>query len=163
MKYLIVFASFLLFAAALPVDVIEDEEGQEYALLPLHRERRQLKWGLNQSGYGLSHSGNLFNNNNNRLDGTVSASKAWGSHGLKPDTFGGRLDFANKPSSSSAFVGADRTRGYGTDVNAGLKYNFLQKKNWNGDISGQYGRHFGGPGGTGKPQAGVFLNLNGKF
>ncbi|CAH1108529.1 unnamed protein product [Psylliodes chrysocephalus] len=159
--FIFVIISFVAYSTALPIDGAVDEE--EYLLVPVHRERRQTKWGLNQSGYGASHTGNIYNNGRNGVTGTVSASKAWNSHGLKPDVVGGRLDFTNKPTGSGAFIGADRTRGFGTDVNAGAKYNFLQKKNWSGDVSGQYGRHFGGPGGTGKPNAGVFLNVNGRF
>lgn len=118
---------------------------------------------MNQSGAGISHTGNVFDNNNHRLDGTASAGKNWGSHGLRPDQVGGRLDYSHKPSGSSAFVGADNMRGYGTDVNAGVKYNIHQSKNLGVDLTGQYGRHFGGPGGTGRPNAGVFLNANGRF
>lgn len=118
---------------------------------------------MNQNGLGISHTGNIFDNNNHRLDATASAAKGWNSHGLKPDQFGGRLDYSHKPSGSSVFVGADRVRGYGTDVNAGMKYNIHQSKNWGVDLTGQYGRRFGGPYGTGRPNAGVFLNINGRF
>lgn len=124
---------------------------------------RQTKWGVNPSGVGISHTGNFFDNDNHRLDGTVSLGKNWNSQGLRPDQLGGRLDYNHKPSGSSAFVGANNIRGYGTDVNAGLKYNILQGKNYGVDLTGQYGRHYGGPGGTGSPNSGVFLNLNGKF
>lgn len=118
---------------------------------------------MSNSGIGISHTENILNNNNHRLDGTASAAKSWQSHGLKPDQIGGRLDYGYKPSSSSVFVGADHTRNLGTDVNAGVKYNIHQSKNWAADVTGQYGRHFGGPMGTGRPNAGVFLNVKGTF
>lgn len=124
---------------------------------------RQTKWDLNQAGAGISHTGNIFDNDKHRLDGTASLGKNWDSHGLRPDQVGGRLDYSYKPSGSSVFVGADKTRGYGTDVNAGVKYNIYQGKNFGVDATGQYGRHFGGPGGTGSPNAGVFLNAHGTF
>lgn len=124
---------------------------------------RQTKWGINQSGGGISHTGNVFDNNNHRLDGTASAGKNWDSHGLRPDQVGGRLDYSHKPSGLSSFVGADNTRGYGTDVNTGVKYNIHQDKNFGVDLTGQYNRHYGGSGGTGKPEAGIFLNAHGNF
>ncbi|XP_072389111.1 uncharacterized protein [Diabrotica undecimpunctata] len=163
MKYNIVFAFCLAVAAAIPVDVAVDEEGQEYLLVPVFRERRDVKWGANQGGFGASSSGTLLNNNNHRVDGTATESKAWGSHGVKPDSFGGRVDYSHKPSGSSGFVNADRTPGYGTDVTAGGKYNIAGGKNWGADVNANYGRHFGGPGGTGKPQAGAGLNVHGNF
>ncbi|CAH1110799.1 unnamed protein product [Psylliodes chrysocephalus] len=163
MKTFIAFTALVAVAAALPLDVFEDETGQEFVLVPVQRQRRDLTYGLNQGGYGLGQKGTVFSNDNHQLDGSYGASKAWGSHGLKPDTFGGRLDYTNKPSGSTGFVGVDRTPGYGTDVTAGAKYNIAQGKNWGADVTGQYGRHFGGPGGTGKPEAGVFLNVEGKF
>lgn len=54
-------------------------------------------------------------------------------------------------------------RGYGTDLNVGAKYNIHQSKNFGVDVTGQYGRHFGGPGGTGQPNYGAFLNAHGRF
>lgn len=124
---------------------------------------RQTQWGINQGGAGISHTGTLMNNGNHRLDGTASAAKNWGSHGVRPDQVGGRLDYSHIPSGSSAFLGADNMRGYGTDLNAGGKLNLHQTKNFGVDLTGQYGRHFGGPGGTGGPNYGVFLNANGRF
>lgn len=124
---------------------------------------RQTKWDVNQSGVAVSHTQNILDTDKHRLDGTGSAAKSWQSHGITPDVVGGRLDYGFKPASSSVFVGADHTRHMGTDVNAGVKYNIHQNKNWNVDVTGQYGRHYGGPMGTGRPNAGVFLNVNGRF
>ncbi|CAG9863310.1 unnamed protein product [Phyllotreta striolata] len=163
MKFLVLLAVSLTVAAALPLAVFEDENGEEFALVPLQRQRRDTTWGANQGGFSLGQKGTLFDNGNHRLDGSLSGSKAWGSHGLKPDSYNGRLDYSHQSSGSGAFVSADRTPGWGTDVNAGAKYNIAGGKNWNADVTGQYGRHFGGPGGTGKPQAGVMLNVEGKF
>ncbi|CAH1110798.1 unnamed protein product [Psylliodes chrysocephalus] len=163
MKSFIVFAVFVAISVALPFEVFEDETGQEFVLVPVQRQRRDVTWLVDEDKYGLGQKGKFFSNNNHQFDGSYGASKAWGSHGLKPDTFGGRLDYINKPSGSTGFVGVDRTPGYGTDVTAGAKYNIAQGKNWGADVTGQYGRHFGGPGGTGKPEAGVSLNVEGKF
>ncbi|CAH1110800.1 unnamed protein product [Psylliodes chrysocephalus] len=124
---------------------------------------QEVTWGANQGGYALGQKGTVFSNDNHRVDGSYGASKAWGSHGVKPDSFGGQVDYTHKPSGSTGFVGVNRTPGWGNDVSAGAKYNIAQGKNWGADVTGQYGRHFGGPGGTGKPQGGVFLNVGGKF
>ncbi|XP_023024624.1 attacin-A [Leptinotarsa decemlineata] len=153
----------LALSAAIPLDFIEDVNGEQYYIVPVSREKRQTNWGISNTGFGASHRGTLFDNNRHRLDGTASAGKNFGSHGLRPDQIGGRLDYNHKPSGSSAFIGADRTRGWGTDVAAGGRYNIHQSKNFGVDLTGQYGRHFGGPGGTGKPEAGVFLNAHGRF
>uniref|UniRef100_A0A6P7GB81 Uncharacterized protein LOC114340062 n=1 Tax=Diabrotica virgifera virgifera TaxID=50390 RepID=A0A6P7GB81_DIAVI len=99
MKYLVL-ALCLTVAAAIPVDVAVDEEGQEYLLVPVIRERSCTR---------------------------------------------------------------NRTPGYGTDVTAGGKYNFAGGKNWGADASAGYNRHFGGPGGTGKPQVGAGVNVHGNF
>ncbi|KAJ8964089.1 hypothetical protein NQ317_004397 [Molorchus minor] len=163
MKYFVLVATLLAVAVAMPFDIFEDEEGEQYYAVPVSREKRQTKWGATNTGFGVSHQGTILNSNNHQLDGSAYASKNWGSHGIKPDQFGGQLDYSHKPSGSSAFVGADRIPGYGTDVSAGLKQNLYQNKNFGVDVTGQYGRHFGGPGGTGKPQSGVFLNAHGTF
>nr|AYV99148.1 attacin C3 [Octodonta nipae] len=163
MKFIVFSAFCLAVAAAMPYEIIEDEDGQQYYAVPISREKRQTKWNVNQSGVGISHTANIFDNNKHRLDGTASAAKNFNSHGLKPDQIGGRLDYNHKPSGAGAFVGADRTRGFGTDLNVGAKYNIHQSKNVGVDVTGQYGRHFGGPGGTGKPNYGVFLNAVARF
>lgn len=40
MKFFIAFAVFIAVATALPLDVFEDENGQEFILVPVHRQRR---------------------------------------------------------------------------------------------------------------------------
>ncbi|XP_072389119.1 uncharacterized protein [Diabrotica undecimpunctata] len=163
MKQVVTLCCFIVATAALPIESFVDEDGQQFVLLPLQRERRDLTWGANSNGFSLGQKGTIYSNSNHQFDGSYGASKAWGSHGIKPDTFGGRVDYTHNPSGSSAFVGANRTPGWGTDLAAGGKYNIAQGKNWNVDVTGQYGRHYGGPIGTGKPEYGAFLNVNGRF
>uniref|UniRef100_A0A6P7GN26 Uncharacterized protein LOC114340066 isoform X3 n=1 Tax=Diabrotica virgifera virgifera TaxID=50390 RepID=A0A6P7GN26_DIAVI len=160
MKGLVIFAFCIAVVVSLPLDLIEDESGQEYLVVPVHRERRDLTWGANQNGYTLGQKGNLWENGAHKFDGAYTGSKAWDSHGLKPDSFGGRVEYTNKPTKTTAFVGADRTPGYGTDLNAGVKYNFVQDKKLNIDLTGQVSQHQGGPFGNSKPEAGVYLNFN---
>ncbi|KAG5899936.1 hypothetical protein JTB14_002487 [Gonioctena quinquepunctata] len=161
MKYFVFVTFCLAVATALPFEVIEDEDGEQYYVIPVSRSKRQTKWGVSDTGFGASHTGTVFKNDNHQLDGTGSFGKNFRSHGI--DQVGGRLDYTHTPSGSSAFLGADKTRGYGTDVAAGAKYNIYQNKNLDVDLTGQYGRHFGGPGGTGQPSSGVFLNAHGRF
>ncbi|XP_018563819.1 sarcotoxin II-1-like [Anoplophora glabripennis] len=164
MKFFVFFVAAVAVAVAVPIEVAEDEEGQQYYLVPVSREKRQAtKWGVSNTGVGLSHSGTILNNDNHRLDGSAYAAKNFGSHGLRPDQVGGRLDYAHKPSGSGAFISADNARRYGTDVNAGAQYNFVHKNNLDVGVVGQYGRHFGGPFGTGRPQGYVGLTATGRF
>ncbi|XP_056640744.1 uncharacterized protein LOC130447770 isoform X2 [Diorhabda sublineata] len=157
MKSIILVLAITAAASSLPIDIIQDENDQEYLVIPLERQKRDLTWGANQNGYSLGQKGTLWSNDHHQVDGEYGASKAWNSHGLKPDSYRGELDYSHKPSGSTAFVAAHRTPGYGTDGAAGLKYSIAQGKNYNVDLTGQYTRHYGGPGGTGKPEGQVLL------
>lgn len=99
----------------------------------------------------------------NKFDGTASAHKTFGTPGILPNQVGGRVDYTHKPSGSGAFLSADHGRGYGTDLNAGAKVNLYESKNWDVGVTGQYGRHYGGPWGTGRPNYGAFLSATGRF
>lgn len=90
-----------------------------FIIVQLNYFIRQTKWNLNQSGVTISHTGTIVDHKNYRLDETAFLGKNWNSHGFRSDQIGGRLDYSHKPSGSSAFVGADNSRGYGTDV---IKY-----------------------------------------
>ncbi|CAH1990396.1 unnamed protein product [Acanthoscelides obtectus] len=163
MKYILLIGFFLVAVSATPLEIAEDEEGQQYYMVPLSRVRRSETRGVvNERGVGVSHQGNIFNSGGHRLDGSAYANKNFGSHGLRPDAAGGRLDYSHG-SKTSAFAGADHVRGYGTDVGAGVRHNIYSSKNFNVDAGANYGRHFGGPGGTGRPQMGGFIRGSGKF
>nr|CAI5850193.1 unnamed protein product [Callosobruchus analis] len=113
----------------MPYEVAEDEEGQQYYMVPLSRERRSpqsTSIGMNEKGISLSHKGNILDNNGHRLDGSAYASKNHHSPGLRPDQFGGQLDYNHDPSRTSAYLGADHARGYGTDVRAGVQREFYR-------------------------------------
>lgn len=110
----------------------------------------------------MGHSGTVANQGGHRLDGGAYAGKNFGSHGLKPDQVGGRLDYSHRPG-TSAFASADHTRRHGTDVNAGVRHNVYQNKNFGVDATGQYGRHYGGQFGSGRPNAGVGIEGHGRF
>ncbi|XP_018563821.1 uncharacterized protein LOC108905443 [Anoplophora glabripennis] len=162
MKYFALLAVFAAVATAIPVGFVEDEVGQQYVLVPVNREKRQAtKLDISNTGVTLGHKGNIFDSNSHKLDGSAYATKNFGTRGL--DQFGGRLDYAHKPSASNVFLGADQTRHFGTDVKAGAQYNFVHKKDFDVGVVGQYERHFGGPFGTGKPQGYVGLTATGRF
>ncbi|XP_023313225.1 attacin-C [Anoplophora glabripennis] len=161
MKYFVLLAVVASIAVAIPVEFSEDE--QEFYLVPVEREKRQTKWDISDTGAKVGHSGTIFDNGNHGLDGSAYVAKNFGSHGLRPDQLGGRLDYAHRPSGSGAFISADNARGYGTDVNAGAQYNFVHRKDLDVGVVGQYGRHYGGPFGTSSSQRYVGLTATGRF
>nr|CAI5859212.1 unnamed protein product [Callosobruchus analis] len=112
----------------MPYEVAENEEGQQYYMVPLSRSRRspqsQTSVGANERGIGLSHSGTILNSNGHRLDGSAYANKNYHSPGLKPDQFGGQLNYNHDR--TSAYLGADHARGYGTDVRAGVQHDIYR-------------------------------------
>ncbi|XP_060531972.1 uncharacterized protein LOC132705412 [Cylas formicarius] len=147
-------------------DDAESVKVPQWYLVPLHRNRRQTNWSLSGPKLtgSVSHQGTIFNSPNHRLDGSAYASKNFAqSRGLQPDMMGGRLDYSHKPTGSGVSVGADHMRGGGTDLSATGRYNIYNTKNWNVGVSGEYSRHFGGPGGTGRPNYGAFLSATGRF
>ncbi|XP_066259186.1 uncharacterized protein [Euwallacea similis] len=147
-----------------PVGEYDSDEDVMH-LVPLRREKRQQKTDFHLKSPGiatLSHQGTILNNNNHRLDGMGYATKDFSRHGgLRPDTYGGSLDYLHKPSGAGLGVSADHFRGSGTSVGASGTWNFIQRPNANFGITGQYQRHFG-PGG-GKPDYGIFLGGKANF
>nr|CAI5859214.1 unnamed protein product [Callosobruchus analis] len=114
MKHFMIFGLCLVVVSGMPYEVAEDEGGQQYYMVPLSRERRSPQTtsvGANERGISLSHKGNILDNNGHRLDGSAYANKNYHSPGLRPDQFGGQLDYNHDPSRTSAYLGADHTRG----------------------------------------------------
>ncbi|KAI4463070.1 attacin c-terminal region [Holotrichia oblita] len=145
--FIVSFCIISTFAGVVHLPTYEDEE---YILVPISRVRRQTTGGVDSNGRAfVSHTGTLVDNNRHNLQGTASASKQFKPNG--PLTVGGALDYTHKPSGSTLGVGASNTRGFGTDVGATGKYNFYNKGGTSVFAEGNYGRHFGGPGGTGRP------------
>nr|ABZ80663.1 hypothetical antimicrobial peptide [Sitophilus zeamais] len=181
MKVFVVFSLILAVAFAYPFDVpqpdgevheeyqpstvVEDENGEHYYLVPLGRTKRQTtNWQIQSPGIAsLSHKGTILDNPNHHPDGSGYVTKDLRGHGLAPDAYGGRVDYTHKPTGSNLGVGADHARGFGTDVTASGTYNFLHSKSGDLGVTGQYGRHFGGPGGTGRPNWGVFVGGKYRF
>ncbi|CAH1370004.1 unnamed protein product [Tenebrio molitor] len=140
-------------AAVSAYEVVQDDQGQEFFLVPLHRQRRQTSVDISKSNPGVratvSHQGTIFNNGDHRLDGGAFASKQFRPSG--PATVGGKLGYSHVPSGSGLNVGAQRTQRFGTDVSATGNANLWRRGNARLDAVGQYNRHFGGLGGTGRP------------
>lgn len=69
-----------------------------------------------------------------------------------------------EPQHGSLEVNAARDR-FGTDVGARLNNNVWQSRDGRSQLNAEanYNRHFGGPGGTGRPNYGVGLNFNHRF
>ncbi|KAI4463068.1 attacin c-terminal region [Holotrichia oblita] len=142
------------------------DDNEEYVLVPVSRVRRiffithdtntffnrQTIGGVDNSGRAfISHTGTLVDNDRHLLLGSASAAKQFRPDG--PLTVGGSLDYAHLPSGSTLGVRASNTKGFGTDVAATGRYNFYNKGGTSVYAEGSYGRHYGGPGGTGRPDA----------
>ncbi|KAJ3646420.1 hypothetical protein Zmor_024009 [Zophobas morio] len=153
MNTILVFA-FACFAASSAYNV-QDARGQEYYLVPLHRQRRQATGVDIRGGAGggvrtsLNHQGTIFNNGVHRLDGAASASKQF--HPSGPLSVTGQLGYSHVPSGSGLNVGAQHTHRGGTDLSASGNANIWRRGNSRLDAVGNYNRHYGGPWGTGRP------------
>ncbi|CAH1990087.1 unnamed protein product [Acanthoscelides obtectus] len=168
MKYVVVFIGLCLAVVnSMPLEVAEDEDGEQYYMVPLSRTRRspQSQTGVsaNQQGVTLSHGGNILDRNGHTLDGSAYASKGYHSPGLRPDAFGGQLNYNHEPSRTSGYLGADHVRGFGTDARAGVQHDFYRNKNFNVGAGVGAERHYGGPYGNGPTQLGGFIRATGRF
>ncbi|KAK9870777.1 hypothetical protein WA026_009738 [Henosepilachna vigintioctopunctata] len=148
--------------------VAEDEFGENYVMvpLPLSRQRRQTSVGIGRGMGGgtqvtLGHQGTIFQNDKHLVTGGGFASKQFRPVG--PTTVGGNLGYQHIPSGSGINIGAQNTRHFGTDLQATGNVNLWRQGNSRLDASGSYGRHYGGPWGTGRPNWGVGLNFNHRF
>lgn len=110
-----------------------------------------------------SHQGNIFDKNGHRLDGGASVSKQFHPNG--PATIGGKLGYSHTPSGSNLNVGASHTKKFGTDLSVDGRGNIWRSNNGNTrlDAVGNYNRHYGGRGGTGKPNYYGGVELNHRF
>ncbi|XP_050302377.1 uncharacterized protein LOC126740406 [Anthonomus grandis grandis] len=160
------FIFFALMAAAfsLPYPLVEDEDGEQYHLVPLSRVRRQqTDYRLDSKGnLFLGHKGTILDNQNHRLDGQGYVVKNVKGHGLSPDAHGGALDYLNKPTGLNLGVSANHVRHGGTKVGATGGWNFIQRKDAEVGISGRYDRVSGGPGPS-REDYGVFLGGKVRF
>lgn len=102
-----------------------------------------------------------MNSNGHRLDGGAFASKQFRPSG--PTTVGGQLGYSHTPSGSNLNVGAQRTQRFGTDLSASGTGNIWRNGNARLDAVGRYDRHFGGVGGTGRPNYYGGLQFTGRF
>nr|CAH7763499.1 unnamed protein product [Callosobruchus chinensis] len=151
----------------MPHKIAEDEEGRQYYMVPLSTCRSspdsQTRIGINKEKFGVSHSGNIFDKNGHRLDGSAYANKDYHSSGLEPNQFGGQFNYNHEPSKTSAFVGADHNKGYGTDARAGIQKDIYSSKDFKLGVGAGAEKHYGGPGGDGKTQLGGFIRGSGTF
>nr|QYL02208.1 attacin 2 [Lasioderma serricorne] len=150
-----------------PYEIIEDDQGLQYIVVP-SRVRRDLDISKSGSGTRVTagHGGTIFKNDRHQLDGSAYASQNF-KH-FKPAgplTTGGELQYQHLPSGSSASLGATNTRGYGTDLSAQGNLNLYRSQDGRTtlDAYGNYDRHYRGPWGTGRPNYGGGLNLNHRF
>ncbi|XP_076260227.1 attacin-B-like [Rhynchophorus ferrugineus] len=154
--------------------IAEDEEGQQYYLIPLSRSKRsepekkntqpQTDWQIRDPGIlTVSHKGTISNNENHRLEGMGYAQKNLRGHGIEPEVFGGGLKYTHIPSESNLKIGADHAPGFGTNLKASGTYNMYHSKNADVGLTGQYSRVIDTPYGNLKPNWGVFLGGQYRF
>ncbi|XP_045460538.1 attacin-B-like [Harmonia axyridis] len=165
-----VFFLFGIFAlAAGETYLVEDQFGSEYLMvpMPLQRQRRQTSVDINKNPGGtqvtLGHKGTIFENDKHLVSGGGFVSKQFRPTG--PTTLGGGLGYEHKPSGSGINLGASNTRGFGTDFSATGNANLWRSNNGNTrlDAYANYGRHYGGPWGTGRPNYGGGLQFSHRF
>lgn len=143
----------------LPVD--EDA----YEAMPQLRVRRQVFGGITPGNPGVTGTigarGNIFNQNGHSLDASGQISRTFRPVG--PTVVGGGLDYQGPRGGAS--VNANHARGFGTDLGASANANLWRSQNGRSsvDANANYGRHFGGPFGTGRPNYGVGATFNHRF
>lgn len=145
-----------------PMAVDEDE----YEAMPTLRVRRQTVFGgITPGNPGVTGTigakGNIFNQNGHSLDGSGQISRTFRPVG--PTVVGAGLDYQGPRGGAS--VNANHARGFGTDVGASANANLWRGNNGRSslDANANYGRHFGGPFGTGRPNYGVGATFNHRF
>ncbi|KAL3276704.1 hypothetical protein HHI36_012074 [Cryptolaemus montrouzieri] len=109
----------------------------------------------------IKHGGTIYSDDKNRVTGGGFVSKPF--HPVGPTTVGGNLGYEHIPTGSGINIGASNTHKFGTDVGASANANIWQEGNSRLDVSGNYSRHYGGPGGTGKPNWGVGMSFRHQF
>ncbi|XP_063901032.1 uncharacterized protein LOC135120597 [Zophobas morio] len=135
--------------------VIQDRDGEEYYLAPLHRQRRQTTgFDISKEANGgirtsANYLGTIFNNGVHRLVGGASISKEFRPSG--PLSVAGQLGYSHIPSRSGLNIDVQRTSRGGTDFSATGNANLWRNGNSRLDAVGSYTRHYGGPWGTGRP------------
>ncbi|KAK9870784.1 hypothetical protein WA026_009744 [Henosepilachna vigintioctopunctata] len=151
---IILFSTLLCaFASALPLTIAEDEEGVQYLVLPLSREKRQTTYDISKGPQGttvqLGHKGTIFDDGSHKVTGAGSISKTFNPN--SPPTFGGNLGYSHEASGSGLNLGVQKTPGYGTDLGVEGRYNIWREGKATVDAVGSYNRHYGGQFGTTKP------------
>ncbi|KAF7268743.1 attacin-B-like [Rhynchophorus ferrugineus] len=186
MKSYLVVAFLIAIAAAQPYpiedeenayrqdSIVEDEEGQQYHLIPLSRSKRsepakkntqaQTDWQIRKPGIlTVSHKGTILDNKNHQLGGMGYVQKNLRGHGIEPEVLGGGLKYTHIPSNSNLKIGADHARGLGTNLKASGTYNIYHSKNADLGLTGQYNRVINTPYGNLKPNWGVYLGGQYRF
>ncbi|KRT85607.1 hypothetical protein AMK59_787 [Oryctes borbonicus] len=148
-----------------PIDVVEDDYGQEFALVPLSRVRRAQVYGnadITDPGRAIvGIKGTPIDTSNHRVDTHAFATTNIKHH--SPITKGLEASYLHKPTNSNLDLSAVNTPRWGTDVKASGTYNFFQDKTSNANVEGFYSRHYGGMPGTLKPDYGVMFNYRRTF
>ncbi|XP_049819445.1 uncharacterized protein LOC109608154 isoform X1 [Aethina tumida] len=164
MKTTAFFLATLALAIALPLDLIEDDEGQQYLLVPLQRQRREssTSWDVSKGAAGttvkLGQETVLASKGGHELNAGAFASKTFDPTG--PLTVGGTLGYHNVPTGTDVKAVVAQTPNWGTDVGLqASKTLWAPDKNTKLEAYGGVSQSFT-PWGKTKPEANVGLQFS---
>nr|ABP97089.1 antibacterial peptide Cp1 [Copris tripartitus] len=153
-------------AAALPYpEIVENEAGDVFQLVPLERVRRGSVYGnvdiTDPGRLIVGAKGTPIDNANHRWDTHVFATDNIRHH--SPLTVGGEASYLHKPTGSTAHLAGTRTEQWGTDLKASGRYNFFQDKTTNANVEAFASKHIGGFPGNQPTDYGVMFNVRKDF
>ncbi|KAK9870785.1 hypothetical protein WA026_009745 [Henosepilachna vigintioctopunctata] len=155
LKFILPLAIFFVFSFALPLDIVEDDNGEQYLMVPLSRSRRasDFSYDISKGPRGtrveLGQQGTVFQKGFHTINTGASVGKTFNPN--SPTTFGANVGYAHERTGSGINVAAQKTPGYGTDLSVQGKYNLWKGGQASLDAVTSYNRHYGGPFGASKP------------
>ena len=148
-----------------PLDVVQNEDGEAFALVPLSRVRRAEVYGhadITDPGRAfIGIKGTPIDNAEHRLDTNVYATKNILHH--SPITKGAEASYLHIPTNSNLDLSIQNTPQMGTDFRASGKYNYFQDKTTNANVEAFYDRRWGGQPGSSRSDHGIMFNFRKDF
>lgn len=132
---------------------------------PIRVRRQTVYGGLTPANPGakatIGAQGNIFNNNGHSVHANGEISKTFKPIG--PTSIGGGVNYQGPRAGVSGNV--NHVHRFGTDVGVSGNTNIWRSPNGRTsvDANAGYNRHFGGPGGTGRPNYNGNINFNHRF
>ncbi|CAH0545651.1 unnamed protein product [Brassicogethes aeneus] len=118
MKSYLVFVAFLAWASALPLDIFEDDDGQQFYLVPMQRQKRDTTWDVAKGPGGtnvqLGQEGTIWAKGNHEIIGGGHASKNFNPNG--PLVGGGSIGYHHIPTDTNIKASATHIPNWGTQA-----------------------------------------------